>query len=47
MIKSRGNARCTDLAHVYSMPEITCKAGVNDVATCTRPLWRPRGGEFR
>ncbi|EAM7072949.1 ssrAB-activated protein [Salmonella enterica] len=34
MIKSRGNARCTDGSR-YPMPEITCKAGVNDVATCT------------
>lgn len=33
MIKSRGNARCTDGSR-YPMPEITCKAGVNDVATC-------------
>ncbi|EIJ9692067.1 ssrAB-activated protein, partial [Salmonella enterica] len=28
------NARCTDGSR-YPMPEITCKAGVNDVATCT------------
>ncbi|CAB5539326.1 Uncharacterised protein [Citrobacter werkmanii] len=34
MIKSRGNARCTDGSR-YPMPEITCKAGTNDVATCT------------
>ncbi|MCQ9456231.1 SrfA family protein [Citrobacter portucalensis] len=34
MIKSRGNARCTDGSR-YSMPEITCKAGTNDVAACT------------
>ncbi|EHM2228238.1 virulence-associated effector SrfA [Salmonella bongori] len=34
MIKSRGNARCTDGSR-YPMPEITCKAGANDVATCT------------
>ncbi|HCM1918140.1 TPA: ssrAB-activated protein [Salmonella enterica subsp. salamae serovar 28:r:e,n,z15] len=34
MIKSRSNARCTDGSR-YPMPEITCKAGVNDVATCT------------
>lgn len=34
MIKSRGNARCTDGSR-YPMPEITCKAGVNDVAVCT------------
>ena len=34
MIKSRGNARCTDGSR-YQMPEITCKAGTNDVAACT------------
>lgn len=34
MIKSRGNARCTDGSR-YPMPEITCKAGINDVAVCT------------
>lgn len=34
MIKSRGNARCTDGSR-YPMPEITCKAGTNDVAVCT------------
>ncbi|WP_436859411.1 SrfA family protein [Citrobacter tructae] len=34
MIKSRGNARCADGSR-YPMPEITCKAGVNDVAACT------------
>lgn len=34
MIKSRGNARCTDGSR-YPMPEITCKAGINDVAACT------------
>nr|WP_193568745.1 SrfA family protein [Citrobacter sp. NCU1] len=34
MIKSRGNARCTDGSR-YPMPEITCKAGANDVAICT------------
>lgn len=34
MIKSRGNARCTDGSR-YPMPEITCKAGTNDVAACT------------
>ncbi|WP_448885509.1 SrfA family protein [Citrobacter telavivensis] len=34
MIKSRGNARCTDGSR-YPMPEITCKAGANDVAACT------------
>ncbi|MDM2900257.1 SrfA family protein [Citrobacter sp. Cpo037] len=34
MIKSRGNARCTDESR-YPMPEITCKAGTNDVAACT------------
>lgn len=34
MIKSRGNARCTDGSR-YPMPEIACKAGTNDVAECT------------
>ena len=34
MIKSRGNARCTEGTR-YPMPEITCKAGTNDVAACT------------
>ncbi len=34
MIKSRGNARCSDGSR-YPMPEITCKAGINDVAACT------------
>lgn len=34
MIKSRGNARCADGSR-YPMPEITCKAGTNDVAACT------------
>ncbi|MDN8555444.1 SrfA family protein [Citrobacter werkmanii] len=34
MIKSRGKARCTDGSR-YPMPEITCKAGTNDVAACT------------
>lgn len=34
MIKSRGNARCTDGSR-YPMPEITCKAETNDVAACT------------
>lgn len=34
MIKSRDNARCTDGSR-YPMPEITCKAGTNDVAACT------------
>lgn len=34
MIKSRGTARCTDGSR-YPMPEITCKAGTNDVAACT------------
>ncbi|KNC09277.1 ssrAB-activated protein [Klebsiella sp. RIT-PI-d] len=33
MIKSRNNARCNDGSR-YPMPEITCKAGVNDVAQC-------------
>lgn len=34
MIKTRGNARCTDGSR-YPMPEIACKAGTNDVAQCT------------
>ncbi len=34
LIKTRGNARCTDGSR-YPMPEIACKAGVNDVAECT------------
>lgn len=34
MIKSRGNARCSDGSR-YPMPEIACKAGTNDVAECT------------
>jgi hypothetical protein len=34
MIKSRGHARCADGSR-YPMPEITCRAGVNDVAICT------------
>lgn len=34
MIKSRGNARCSDGSR-YPMPEISCKAGTSDVAECT------------
>jgi len=34
MIKTRGNARCSDGSR-YPMPEITCKAGTNDVAECS------------
>jgi hypothetical protein len=34
MIKSRGNARCTDGSR-YPMPEIACKAGTSDVAECS------------
>ena len=34
LIKSRGNARCTDGSR-YPMPEISCKAGTSDVAECT------------
>lgn len=34
MIKSRGNARCTDGSR-YPMPEISCKAGTSDVAECS------------
>ncbi|ENL6904516.1 ssrAB-activated protein [Enterobacter ludwigii] len=33
MIKSRGNARCTDGSR-YPMPEVACKAGTSDVAEC-------------
>ncbi|MEO3738839.1 SrfA family protein [Kosakonia sp. WA-90] len=33
MIKSRGNARCSDGSR-YPMPEISCKASTNDVAEC-------------
>lgn len=33
LIKSRGNARCTDGSR-YPMPEISCKAGASDVAEC-------------
>lgn len=33
MIKSRGNARCTDGSR-YPMPEIACKAGTSDIAEC-------------
>ncbi|MEG1210169.1 MAG: SrfA family protein [Leclercia sp.] len=34
LIKTRGNARCSDGSR-YPMPEITCKAGTNDVAECS------------
>lgn len=34
LIKSRGNARCSDGSH-YPMPDIACKAGTNDVAECS------------
>lgn len=34
MIKSRGNARCSDGTR-YPMPEISCKAGTNNVAECS------------
>ncbi len=34
LIKTRGNARCADGSR-YPMPEITCKAGTNDVAECS------------
>lgn len=34
LIKSRGPARCTDGSR-FPMPEVTCKAGLNDVAVCT------------
>jgi len=34
LVKSRGNARCSDGSR-YPVPEITCKAGVSDVAECT------------
>ena len=33
MIKSRGNAHCTDGSR-YPMPEVACKAGTSDVAEC-------------
>lgn len=33
-IKSRGNARCSDGTR-YPMPDISCKAGSNDVAECS------------
>lgn len=34
MIKSRGNARCSDGTR-YPVPEVACKAGEQDVAQCT------------
>lgn len=34
LIKTRGHARCADGSR-YPMPEITCKAGTNDVAECS------------
>ena len=34
MIKSRGNAQCSDGAR-YPMPEISCKPGDSNVAVCT------------
>ncbi|ALB66723.1 SrfA family protein [Cronobacter dublinensis] len=34
MIKTRGKARCSDGSR-YPMPEISCKAGPNDIAECT------------
>lgn len=34
MVKTRGNARCSDGSR-YPLPEISCNAGVNDVAECT------------
>lgn len=34
MIKSRGNARCSDGSR-YPVPEVACKAGDQDVAQCT------------
>ena len=34
MIKSRGNARCSDGSR-YPVPEVACKAGDNGVAQCT------------
>lgn len=34
MIKSRSTARCTDGSR-YPMPEISCKAGTNDIAECS------------
>ncbi|SFT67005.1 hypothetical protein SAMN05192562_1011405 [Kosakonia arachidis] len=33
-VKSRGNARCNDGTR-YPMPDISCKAGSNDVAVCS------------
>ncbi|WP_343645325.1 SrfA family protein [Enterobacter sp.] len=34
MIKTRGNARCTDGSR-YPMPEVACKAGTSDIAECS------------
>lgn len=34
MIKTRGNARCSDGSR-YPLPEISCKPGENDVAECS------------
>lgn len=34
MIKTRGNARCSDGSR-YPLPEISCKPGANDVAECS------------
>lgn len=34
LVKSRGNARCSDGTR-YPMPDISCKAGSNDVAECS------------
>ncbi|WP_312628103.1 SrfA family protein [Scandinavium sp.] len=34
LVKSRGNARCSDGSR-YPMPEISCKAGTSNVAECT------------
>ncbi|MCA1921111.1 SrfA family protein [Buttiauxella noackiae] len=34
MIKTRGNARCSDGSR-YPLPEISCKPGENDVALCS------------
>ena len=34
MIKTRGNARCSDGSR-YPLPEISCKPGENDVAQCS------------
>ena len=34
MIKTRGNARCSDGSR-YPLPEISCKAGEGSVAQCT------------